>query len=502
MSRRNERTSVTSRRGLSQLVTILVGAVLGACSEGSSPNDAGAGSDGGLPIVVDAGPGSDSGRPTADTGTPGPRDAGTADAAGSEDASAADAGGTDAGSTDAGGAPDAAMPATNTCVGPAGAAIANARLPSGYCAWTWATASEPRGVLVAPNGDVLVVERGPGRVSALFDGDGDGASGASERATLVQVSGLNHGIALNAGYLYASSATTVFRWPYSAGTRAALSGQQTVVSGIPSGGHSTRTLVFDAEGRLYVSVGSNSNVDGDSSRARIRRFSAAQVASGSVSFNDGEVFADGLRNEVGLRFDGQGRLWGVENERDNLSRTDLGGDIHTDNPAEELNLFAQPGKFYGYPYCFSEFLLPAGVGMGPATQWADPRFINDGTHTDAWCRNTANVVPPALVMPAHLAPLDIVFYNGTSFPTDVVGDAFVSFHGSWNRQPAQGYEVKRVVFENGAPVRYESFFELDGQGDTAPSWPHRPVGLAVGTSGQLFVSSDASNQIIAIGYQR
>jgi len=501
-----ESASARARRArevLPGILIVLVGAALWGCSDPPAANDAGSGAandagpgpanDAGAGPANDAGPRADGGQPAAlDGGTPiGGRDAGATDAGTLEDGGAADAGS----------APDASSPLTNTCNGPTAAAIANARLPAGYCAWKWANVTDPRGLLVAPNGDVLVVERQDGRISALFDTDGDGVSGASERATLVEVSGLNHGIVLHGGYLYASSATTVVRWPFTTGARAALTGQQVVVSGIPTGGHVTRTLIFDAEDRLYVSCGSGSNLDGDSSRARIRRFSAAQVQSAGVSFNAGEVFADGLRNEVGLRFDKQGRLWGVENERDNLSRTDLGGDIHTNNPAEELNLFAQAGKFYGYPYCFSEFLLPAGVGMGPKTQWADPSFMNDGTHTDAWCRAANNVVPPALVMPAHVAPLDIIFYDGASFPADAIGDAFVSFHGSWNRQPAQGYEVMRVVFENGAPVRYEPFFEFDGAGDTSSAWPHRPVGLGVGTSGQLFVSSDASNQIIAIGHR-
>ena len=425
---------------------------------------------------------------SSDLATPG-----AVDAAAQNDGASADA--ADATSSDSG-------EQSSACDAPAGARILNAKMPAGYCAWTWANVDRPRGLLVAPNGDVLVVDRTAGSIRALFDDDGDGLSGESESVTLAQANGLNHGLALHDGYLYASSASTVYRWPFVAGTRAALSGRQTVVTSIPSGGHATRTLVFDAQGNLYVSVGSNANIDPDSSRARIRRFTPAQVAAGSVVFTGGEIFADGLRNEVGLRFDAQGRLWGVENERDNLSRADLGGDIHTDNPAEELNLFAAPGKFYGYPYCFSEFLLPSGVGKGPGTQWADPNFMNDGTHTDAWCRSTNNVVPPALVMPAHVAPLDIIFYDGALFPSELQGDAFVSFHGSWNRQPAQGYEVRRVVFDNGMPVRLEPFFEFDGEGDTSAAWPHRPVGLAVGKRGELFVSSDASNQIIAIGYKR
>jgi glucose/arabinose dehydrogenase len=261
-------------------------------------------------------------------------------------------------------------------------------------------------------------------------------------------------------------------------------------------------LAFDDQ-YLYVSVGSGSNVDSNSNRARIRRFALSSLGASSVAFSTGEVFADGLRNEVGMRFDAQGRLWGVENGRDNLERTDLGGDIHDDNPAEELNLFAEPGRFYGYPYCFTEFLLPTGVGLGPGTQWADPEFMDDGTHTDAWCRSTTNVVPPVVSMQAHAAPLDILFYNGSAFPADHVGDAFVTFHGSWNRDEPTGYKVMRIPFgSNDMPSGNPTpLLEYAGTGDTASEWDYRPVGLATLTNGVLLVTSDASSTVLAIGYE-
>ncbi|MBI5486907.1 MAG: PQQ-dependent sugar dehydrogenase [Deltaproteobacteria bacterium] len=402
----------------------------------------------------------------------------------------------------AGDSADDGAPPVDSCFGPASAAVANAAVPEGFCAWTWAEGlSAPRGIAVAPDGDVLVVERGSSRVTVLFDDDGDGVSGPEERASLASAPDVNHGIAIHDGYLYASSATTVFRWPYSDGDRADLGSPETVVRDIPAGGHSTRTLVFDAADRLYVSVGSGSNVDGDFSRARIRRFAVGGLPAGGLAFDSGEAFADGMRNEVGLAFDGAGRLWGVENGIDELHRDDLGGDIHQDNPGEELNLFDVAGRFYGYPYCWSEFLLPAGVGLGPTTQWADPGFLGDGVHTDAWCRNPANVVPPPLVLPAHTAPLGLLFYDGPSFPGGARGDAFVALHGSWNRDVPIGYKVVRVIFEGGdRPLRWEPFFEYGGPGDRAAEWTHRPVDVALGSRGELLVTSDASGVVIAIGY--
>ena len=390
---------------------------------------------------------------------------------------------------------------SNTC--PSGVPqLASASLPAGFCAWTWASEiNSARGMLVDGAGDVLVVERGGARVLLLADDDGDGIADDGVTLPVAEAPELNHGIAISNGMLYASSATTVYRWAYTAGVRAELGAPEVVITGMPDGGHSTRTLAFDSSGTLYVSVGSGSNLDSDSARARIISFSESQLSAGS-SFDQGEVFADGLRNEVGLRFDDQGRLWGVENGIDNLNRSDLGGDIHNDNPAEELNLFGSPGRFYGYPYCWSEYLLPQGVGEGPNTQWAHPDFISDGQHDDAWCKDTNNVVPPALSLQAHTAPLDLIFYNGTAFPSEYRGDAFVGMHGSWNRVPEIGYKVVRVPLgSDGMPIgNAEAFLEYAGDGDTGPQWPHRPVGLAVLPNGVMLVTSDSSNQVIAVGY--
>lgn len=429
----------------------------------------------------------------------GPRDVGSADTGSKADV-VADVALQNDGPPQSDGAAAADSPASRTtCLGPPSAALANASLPTGYCAWTWASnLNTPRGIIRNASGDMLVVERGGNRISLLHDDNGNGVSDSNERVVLATLSGLNHGIAINGGYLYASTSSTVYRWAYDGG-RSALGSSQTVVTGIPSSGHSTRTLLFDGEGRLYVSVGSGSNVDSNSSRARIVRYPASALGSSST-FAQGELFADGLRNEVGLALDGRGRIWGVENGRDELNRTDLGGDIHNDNPGEEVNLFAEPGKFYGYPYCWSEFLLASGMGAG--TQWADPQFMNDGTHTDTWCRTTTNVVAPVLVLQAHTAPLDIKFYAGGAFPDDMIGSAIVSNHGSWNRTTPTGYKLVRIPFgadgmPSGEPT---TLLEYAGSGDTGSNWPHRPVGIEIGADGRLFVTSDASNIVISIGH--
>ncbi|MGC4064429.1 MAG: PQQ-dependent sugar dehydrogenase [Polyangiaceae bacterium] len=200
-----------------------------------------------------------------------------------------------------------------------------ASVPQGYCAWVFAEGlTSPRGMVADDAGQLVVIESGSaGAVTLLWDANGDRINQPSERLRIASTSGLNHGVALQGGYLYASTATTIYRWPYT-GARAALSNRQTVLAGMPNGGHSTRTLVFDSAGNLYVSIGSGSNLDPDSSRARILRIDAEKLGGATLALSDASVFADGLRNEVGLRFDASGRLFGVENGSDNLQRSDLG----------------------------------------------------------------------------------------------------------------------------------------------------------------------------------
>ena len=218
--------------------------------------------------------------------------------------------------------------------------LENAALLPGFMACTLPLdAGRPRSVLAVGAADLLVLERDSQSVVRYFDSDGDGLP--ESKQSVANAPSLNHGIALNDGYIYASSDTTVYRWSYSSEDFSSVGEQQIVVENINADGqggapqgHTTRTLAFDDVGRLYISVGSGSNVDRDSFRSRIRRFELAEGIL-PLDFQTGEVFADGLRNEVGLAFDKYGVLWGVENGADNLFRSDLGGDIHNDNPVSE-----------------------------------------------------------------------------------------------------------------------------------------------------------------------
>ena len=447
--------------------------------------------------------------------------------------------------------------ATESCAAPF--AEVEAELPDGLCVRRLVDPQMvsppgnlwyPRAIICSEDtgGDLLVLDRGregsPPRILALRDRDGDGVVGAGEFAVLLdssragedpEVAGLNHGLAVNGGFLYASSHDKIWRWPYQPGQSAPLGAAELVINeisrvGLPGEGgepgapmgHKTRTLVFDNEGRLYVSVGSAGNWDGDSFRSRIRRFAGlsavpaggAAAADWPLDFRIGEVFADGLRNEVGLAWQDGSRkvLWGVENGGDNLVSPTL-GDIHEDNPGEELNRFPidQAGRHYGYPWCFSEYKIPSPVGGGAGTQWAFKPSAFPGKD-DAFCKDPENNVPPVLSMQAHSAPLGLRFYgaewaNATeaceappALPCTYLGDLFVSFHGSWNREVPTGYKVVRVPFSAGVPAGGdpEDFLRARGLDAVWPKTKLRPVDLAFGPDSQLYVSAGKNGELLSI----
>ncbi|KAG6543065.1 hypothetical protein Mapa_015561 [Marchantia paleacea] len=385
-----------------------------------------------------------------------------------------------------------------------------------------------RGLVIDEAGDVLVVSRGAGIVALWEESDG-----RVDRTLIVNNANLSHGITIYGRYLYASSGDVVWRWRYAAGQRRVESALQVVVRNIQNdqggnsvrGNHVTRTLAA-ARDILYVSVGSIENVDTNSFRARLRSFDLERIPAGGYDFADGNIFADGLRNEVGLAFDARGRLWGVENGADDLVRDDLGGDIHNDNPGEEMNLFdGPPGTHYGYPYCWTEYNLPTGTGQGRGSQWAWPTLIN-GTITDGWCRNGSNNRPPETLMQAHSAPLGVTFFSGANcggrysasdirgnetlyaFSCEYAGDAFVALHGSWNRDVAVGYKVVRIKINPttvlpvaGSEAVQDIFGQISPEstcGISASGVCIRPVDLKFTRGGALLVTADASGEIYRI----
>lgn len=370
-----------------------------------------------------------------------------------------------------------------------------------FCVHVFASGlGRARQMAFAPNGDLFVSSNGG--VAVLFDEDGSGSISSTERSAFASASGLNHGLAFSRDgqYLYASSETTVYRWRYTTGLRRATGSPEIAISGIPAGGHVTRTLAFDSTGRLYVSVGSATNVDVDpvqvQTRSQIRRFAIpATLPVSGLSYATGEVIASGMRNEVGLYIDGRDRLWSVENGRDALTHN---GDIHNENPAEEVNLVDGTGsKYYGYPSCYTEFRR--SDGEGPGAQWADITLATANRKTDAWCRDLAQVHPPAFALPAHWAPLGITEYRGDVLPLG--NDFIVTAHGSWNSDSPVGRLVARLHRTGDTITSFEPIVGERSSDNTLREgrWNARPVDVREGPDGLVYFSDDEGGRVFRIG---
>jgi glucose/arabinose dehydrogenase len=183
-----------------------------------------------------------------------------------------------------------------------------------------------------------------------------------------------------------------------------------------------------------------------------------------------KIFATGLRNAVGLTLHPDtGELWAANNGRD------LMGD---DTPPETVYLVKEGGD-YGWPRCHAGDIV-------------DPEFGFEGA-----CNG---VEPPAIEMQAHSAPLGIVFYTGSAFPPEYHGDLFIAFHGSWNRSVPTGYKVVRAPMEGSTPSGPVEDFAWGWIDEGASDVSGRPVGLAVGPDGALYVSDDKAGFIYRISY--
>jgi len=358
--------------------------------------------------------------------------------------------------------PSAGNPPTVTAK-PAGATL---HLPPGFSIDVWADGfTDPRTMLLAPNGDVFVVEPGLNRIELLRDTDGDLVPDARS----VYLRGLNDpfGLALHDGFLYIGNTDSVVRVPYRA-AQTTNSATPEKIASLPGGGHSTRGLLFSADGsKLYVSIGSSGNAEPETDPVR------ATIVEMNPDGSGQRVFASGLRNPVSMAHNpATGALWTVVNERDGL-----GDDLVPDYATE-----VREGAFFGWPYAY----------IGPHEE---PRL--KGERPDL----VAKAIVPSVLIRSHSAPLGIAFYQGTMFPSSYQGSAFVTLHGSWNRAKRTGYKVVRIPFKDGQPTGgYDDFvvgWSPDENGNTV--WG-RPVGLLVLPDGSLLISDNGAGKIWRVTY--
>ncbi|MDX2169262.1 MAG: PQQ-dependent sugar dehydrogenase [Deltaproteobacteria bacterium] len=344
-------------------------------------------------------------------------------------------------------------------------------LPDGFRINTYAGGiPNARLLRFTPAGDLLVSAPGQSKV-LLVERDRNGDGVADGKRVLLDGLTLPHGLALHGEWLYIADATGVLRVGFDSASGSVRGAPERIVGRVPDGGsHWTRTVAVGPDEKLYLSVGSSCNVcqEADPRRAAILRY--------DLDGRHETIYATGLRNSVGLAWQpGSGALYATDNGRDWL------GD---DFPPCELNRIVE-GGFYGWPFANGDRV-------------PDPDF---GAGHDA---EIAASIPPAHGFGAHTAPLGISFYDPpagarSAFPSRYRGAAFVAQHGSWNRTEKAGYRVVALQFAADGGIREEVFangFLRDG------SVSGRPVDVAVGPDGALYVSDDFTGSIYRITYER
>ncbi|MEN2400234.1 sorbosone dehydrogenase family protein [Flavobacterium sp. MC2016-06] len=345
------------------------------------------------------------------------------------------------------------------------------KAPEGFTVTKFADGLEnPRWTYIAPNNDIFVVESGTrtskNQITIFRDADKDGKFETRE----VFIAGLNRpfGMLVLNDFFYIANTDGLYRYPYK-NNPLKLETQGTKILELPAGGynnHWTRNLLASKDGtKIYVSVGSGSNVGENGMDKEVRRAAILEV---NPDGTGEKIFASGIRNPVGMDWNpANGELWTAVNERD-----ELGDDLVPDYAT-----CVKRGGFYGWPYSYYGNIL-------------DPRM--KGEHKDL----AAKAIVPDVPVGAHTASLGLAFYTKDAFPKKYKNGIFVGQHGSWNRAKISGYKVIFVPFENGKPSGKPEDFLTGFIADEAKAEVYgRPVAVTVMNDGSLLVNDDSGNTI-------
>ena len=356
----------------------------------------------------------------------------------------------------------------------------------------------PRNIVVAPNGDILVALSNSERstkeaIANAISGKAKSEVGGKSVNTIMLfrdanqdgrpeltstfLSGLNqpYGMAFIGNSFYVANTDGLWMFPYKTGDTK-ITGEGKKIVSLPAGGynnHWTRNLlVSKAKDKIYISVGSGSNVGENGMEHEVRRAAILEV---NPDGTGERIFASGLRNPVGMDWaPNTGMLWTAVNERDGL-----GDDLVPDYITSVKN-----GGFYGWPYAYF------GQHEDPRLKGVNPELVK-------------KTLVPDVAVGSHTASLGLAFYTNNKFPAKYQGGAFIGQHGSWNRSQLTGYKVAFVPFNNGRPTGPMQDFLTGFIADASKSEVYgRPVGVVVSPDGALLVADDVSGVIWRISIEK
>jgi glucose/arabinose dehydrogenase len=366
-------------------------------------------------------------------------------------------------------------------------------LPAGFCALVVAAeVGEVRQLAVGPGGELYAAVSGDGAgIMAFGDSNGDGKP--EERARFGP--GGANDVEIHDGYVYLALRDRILRWRLTPGKLAPEGDEEAIVTDLPTdGNHKAKSLAFGAGDTMFVSIGSATNscqhtdrLAGSPGQDPCRELERRAGIWAFSAMRPGQRFADGLRYATGLRNasalaiqPGSGALYAAIHGRDQLADNwGFSDEANANEPAEEL-VRVEQGDDFGWPYCY--FSNEYGKKV------LAPEYGGDGRKIG----RCAAAKDPALAFPGHWAPLALAFHPGDGFGAAYQGGLLIAFHGSWNRAPLPqaGYRVSFAPFENGKPAGEYRTFAI-GATPTAL----RASGVAVGSDGSVYISSDREGKI-------
>ncbi|MEC5173982.1 sorbosone dehydrogenase family protein [Chryseobacterium nepalense] len=371
--------------------------------------------------------------------------------------------------------------------------------PEGFAVTRFAdNIKSPRNMIQAENGDIFVVlsnsersttEKIKNEISGKSDAEVGGKSanriilyrdankdGIPESSS-VFLDKLNqpYGMLIIKDKFYVANTDGLWVYPYKSGdTKITQPGKKIV--NLPAGGynnHWTRNLIANKDqSKIYISVGSGSNVGENGMENEVRRANILEV---NPDGTGEKIYAAGLRNPVGMSWNPvTGELWTVVNERDELG----------DELVPDYLTSVKQNAFYGWPYAYF------GKNEDPRRKGEKPDLV-------------AKTIVPDVPLGSHTASLGLTFYTGNQFPEKYKNGAFIGQHGSWNRSSLVGYQVAFVPFANGkASAPYQpfltGFIANEAKGDVYG----RPVGVLQIADGSLLVADDVSGIVWRVSYNK